>query len=74
MRSAIEGDRVSATDFTPIDRTSVAEKVAKKLLDLVRTKNLVPGSQLPPERELALSMGVSRPWRRSGSPGPTWTG
>ena len=52
---------MSATDFTPIDRTSVAEKVAKKLLDLVRTKNLVPGSQLRPERELALSMGVSRP-------------
>ena len=50
-----------ASDFTPIDRTSVAEKVAKKLLDLVRSKNLVPGSQLPPERELALSMQVSRP-------------
>jgi GntR family transcriptional repressor for pyruvate dehydrogenase complex len=52
---------MSALDFTPIDRTSVAEKVAKKLLDLVRSKNLKPGSQLPPERELALSMEVSRP-------------
>lgn len=52
---------MSAVDFAPIDRTSVAEKVAKRLLDLVRSRNLLPGHQLPPERELAASMGVSRP-------------
>lgn len=39
----------------------MAEKVAKHLLDLVRSKNLKPGDQLPPERELATMMQVSRP-------------
>lgn len=48
-------------DFAPIERSSVAEKVAKHLLDLVRSKNLKPGDQLPPERELAAMMQVSRP-------------
>jgi DNA-binding FadR family transcriptional regulator len=48
-------------DFTPIDRSSVAERVAKKILDLIRTGNLKAGDQLPPERELAISVGVSRP-------------
>ncbi len=52
---------MSDIGFAPIERSSVAEQVAKRLLDLVRTKNLKPGSQLPPERELALSMRVSRP-------------
>ncbi|MBE7247015.1 MAG: FadR family transcriptional regulator [Actinomycetospora chiangmaiensis] len=52
---------MSAAEFAPIDRTSVAEKVAKRLLDMVRSRNLLPGNQLPPERELAVSMGVSRP-------------
>jgi GntR family transcriptional repressor for pyruvate dehydrogenase complex len=52
---------MSPGDFEPIERSSVAEQVAKKLLDLVRTKNLKPGDQLPPERELAAAMQVSRP-------------
>ncbi|MCX5496023.1 FadR/GntR family transcriptional regulator [Kaistia dalseonensis] len=52
---------MSSSDFAPIERSSVAEQVAKKLLDLVRTKNLKPGDQLPPERELATLMQVSRP-------------
>ncbi|HEV7285703.1 MAG TPA: GntR family transcriptional regulator, partial [Kaistia sp.] len=52
---------MGAGDFEPIERSSVAEQVAKKLLDLVRTKNLRPGDQLPPERELAAAMQVSRP-------------
>jgi GntR family transcriptional repressor for pyruvate dehydrogenase complex len=52
---------MGAGDFEPIERSSVAEQVAKKLLDLVRTKNLKPGDQLPPERELAAAMQVSRP-------------
>lgn len=51
----------AAEDFAPIERSSLAEQVAKKLLDLVRSKNLKPGDQLPPERELATYMQVSRP-------------
>lgn len=47
--------------FAPIERGSLAERVANRLLDLVRTRNLKPGDMLPPERELALLMQVSRP-------------
>jgi GntR family transcriptional regulator, transcriptional repressor for pyruvate dehydrogenase complex len=48
-------------EFLPIERSSIAEQVAKKLLDLIRTRNLKPGDMLPTERELAAMMQVSRP-------------
>jgi GntR family transcriptional repressor for pyruvate dehydrogenase complex len=47
--------------YAPIERSSLAEQVAKRLLELVRTRNLKPGDVLPPERELASLMQVSRP-------------
>ena len=49
------------TSFEPLERSSVAEQVAKRLLGLVQSRNLKPGDQLPPERELAVLMQVSRP-------------
>ena len=53
---------VSGLDtVAPIERQSVAEQVAKKLMELVRTGSLKPGDQLPPERELAQILQVSRP-------------
>ena len=45
----------------PIKREVVAEQVAQKLLSLVQSGNLRPGQQLPPERELAVMLDVSRP-------------
>jgi len=45
----------------PIVRESVAEIVARRILDMVTARALKPGDQLPPERELAESLGVSRP-------------
>lgn len=45
----------------PIVRESVAEMVARRILDMVSTRALRPGDQLPPERELAEQLGVSRP-------------
>jgi GntR family transcriptional regulator, transcriptional repressor for pyruvate dehydrogenase complex len=50
-----------ADEFQPIERSSIAEQVAKKLLELIRTRNLKPGDMLPTERELAAMMQVSRP-------------
>ncbi len=47
--------------LSPVERNSVADQVAKKILDLVRTGNLKPGDQLPPERDLAQMLQVSRP-------------
>ena len=49
------------TVISPVERHSVADQVAKKILDLVRTGNLKPGDQLPPERDLAQMLQVSRP-------------
>jgi len=46
---------------SPIVRESVAEMVARRILDMVTARALKPGDQLPPERDLAESLGVSRP-------------
>lgn len=45
----------------PIERVSVAEQVARNLLDLIRSGSVRPGQQLPTERELAATLQVSRP-------------
>ena len=45
----------------PISRQSVAEMVAKRILEMVTSRALKPGDQLPPERELAEMLDVSRP-------------
>ena len=45
----------------PIKRESVAEMVARRILDMVTAKALKPGDQLPPERDLAEQLNVSRP-------------
>ena len=46
---------------TPIVRESVADRVARRILDMVTARALKPGDQLPPERDMAQSLGVSRP-------------
>lgn len=55
--------RPAAADLgiEPIQRESLAEQVARRLLELVRTGNLRPGDRLPAERELAAMMAVSVP-------------
>jgi DNA-binding FadR family transcriptional regulator len=55
--------------ISPVERTSLADQVAKKILDLVRTGNLKPGDQLPPERDLARMLQVSRPSLREAMRG-----
>lgn len=47
--------------IAPIERQPIAEQVARQLLALVQSGNLKPGEQLPPERELAATLEVSRP-------------
>lgn len=55
-------NRVSRVEFDmPIKRESVAEMVAHRILDMVISGALRPGDQLPPERELAEQLNVSRP-------------
>jgi GntR family transcriptional repressor for pyruvate dehydrogenase complex len=50
-----------AAEFGPIERKIVWEQVAEQLLAMLRQKHLGPGDRLPPERELAAMMQVSRP-------------
>lgn len=47
-----------------IKREGVAEKVVRKILDLVKSGNLKAGDRLPAERELIDIFGVSRPTLR----------
>lgn len=45
----------------PIVRESVAEIVVRRILDMVKAGVLKAGDPLPPERDLAVSLSVSRP-------------
>ena len=45
----------------PIERQSLSEIVAKRILEMVTNRALKPGDQLPPERDLADMLNVSRP-------------
>lgn len=45
----------------PLVREPASEKVARQILELVRTGNLVPGERLPSEHELSRVFQVSRP-------------
>lgn len=56
-----EQSRPSIAEMAPIERVSVAEQVARNLLDLIRSGSVRPGQQLPSERELAATLQVSRP-------------
>jgi GntR family transcriptional repressor for pyruvate dehydrogenase complex len=44
-----------------VDRSTLPEEIAGRLLDLIKAEQLRPGDKLPPERELAAEMHVSRP-------------
>lgn len=52
---------MSTSGIAPIERQPVAEQVARQLLSLVQSGALKPGEKLPPERELAATLMVSRP-------------
>jgi GntR family transcriptional repressor for pyruvate dehydrogenase complex len=47
--------------YTTVARGTLGERVARQILTLIRSEELVPEDQLPPERELATLLGVSRP-------------
>jgi GntR family transcriptional repressor for pyruvate dehydrogenase complex len=49
------------TPFGQFKKSAISEEILDRLLDLIREGRLRPGDRLPPERELAAMMGVSRP-------------
>ncbi len=46
--------------FEPVERITVSEEIAKKVLDLINAGDLKPGDKLPSERELMDQLRVSR--------------
>jgi len=48
-------------NFGLLQKDVISEKIVERLLNLIREKQLRPGDRLPPERDLAPMMGVSRP-------------
>ncbi|MCD6570269.1 MAG: FadR family transcriptional regulator [Deltaproteobacteria bacterium] len=47
--------------FGTFEREIISEKIVARILTLIKERQLRPGDRLPPERELAQMMGVSRP-------------
>lgn len=43
-----------------VHREAISDQITDRILSLIREQSLRPGDKLPPERELALLMGVSR--------------
>jgi GntR family transcriptional repressor for pyruvate dehydrogenase complex len=46
--------------FGTVTRDALPDQIAARLIDLITERQLKPGDRLPPERELAATMGVSR--------------
>src|SRR5918997_1305764 len=46
--------------FGTVSRDALPDQIAARLIDLITERRLKAGDRLPPERELAASMGVSR--------------
>lgn len=66
---------VTSIEFdAPIVRESVAEMVVRRILDMVKAGVLKAGDALPPERDLAVSLNVSRPSVREAMRGLTVLG
>lgn len=46
--------------YGAIHREAISDQITERILSLIRERRLQPGDKLPPERELAISLGVSR--------------
>lgn len=51
---------VRPISFGTVTREGLPDQIATRLIGLITERQLRPGDRLPPERELAASMGVSR--------------
>jgi len=56
-----DSDPGRETRFTVVSRSTLPEEIANRMLTQIREQELRPGDKLPPERDLARMMDVSRP-------------
>jgi DNA-binding FadR family transcriptional regulator len=54
-------DEGSGPDFPTVERSVLWQQIAEQLMVMLQDGRLQPGDKLPPERELAAMMQVSRP-------------
>ncbi len=59
-RESSHAVRSGARALRPLQRSRLYEQLVERLLALVLEQELEPGDRLPPERELAADLGVSR--------------
>lgn len=53
---------MTTPNFEPVPkRSSLAQEISERIMALLKERELRPGDKLPPERELATILGVSRP-------------
>jgi GntR family transcriptional regulator, transcriptional repressor for pyruvate dehydrogenase complex len=52
---------VTDSHFGKVEKSVLSDQIADRILQMIRDKQLNPGDKLPPERELAAMMTVSRP-------------
>jgi len=50
----------------PVRSAQNTEQVVARVYELIKREELKPGDRLPPERELAKQLGISRPSLRAG--------
>jgi GntR family transcriptional repressor for pyruvate dehydrogenase complex len=67
---ALESKAVKRHDWGPqIKRVAISDEVISRFRDLIACRVLTPGCQLPSERELTETLGVSRPTLRQAMKG-----
>jgi GntR family transcriptional repressor for pyruvate dehydrogenase complex len=62
-------DEIGENAFKAVDperQGTTAEEIAVQLSGMLHRGELKPGDRLPPEREIAKMLGVSRPTLRAG--------
>ncbi len=52
--------------ISPLRSGQATEQVVARVYELIKHQDLKPGDRLPPERELAKQLGISRPSLRLG--------
>lgn len=60
LASASVSTRPTGTALRPVERQRVADEIVEQLRSLILTGQYRPGAKLPPERELARTLGVNR--------------
>lgn len=60
LASASVSTRPTGTSLRPVERQRVADEIVEQLRSLILTGQYRPGAKLPPERELARTLGVNR--------------